>query len=114
MKNNTFVCILTFLVCGILLNSQQTENYDWQSVPIGGGGYITGMKIHPLDASKRFYRTDVGGAYRWNATTGRMEQMLHLNNKNFYAVAGIALHPTDVNTLYLALVEIVIQHKTPY
>ena len=31
---------------------QTYENYDWASVPIGRGGYITGMKIHPLNGEK--------------------------------------------------------------
>jgi len=32
-----------------------------------------------------------------------MEQMIHLDNKNLYSVAGIALHPTDTNILYLSV-----------
>lgn len=96
-----FASILVFK--STYLSSQSTEAYTWKNVPIGGGGYITGMKIHPLDASKRYYRTDVGGAYRWNSTSGRMEQMIYFSNSNLYSVAGIALHPTDTNTLYLAV-----------
>ncbi len=81
----------------------QEEDYTWKNVPIGGGGYITGMKIHPLDATKRYYRTDVGGAYRWNELSGRMEQLIFLDNSDLYSVAGIALHPTNTNILYLAV-----------
>ncbi len=81
----------------------QEEDYTWKNVPIGGGGYITGMKIHPLDATKRYYRTDVGGAYRWNEQSGRMEQLIFIDNSEFYSVAGIALHPTDTDILYLAV-----------
>lgn len=81
----------------------QVDAYDWLNAPIGGGGYITGVKIHPLDANKRFYRTDVGGAYRWDANTQRMEQMIFMEGKSFYSVAGIALHPTNTNELYLAV-----------
>ena len=93
-----FVLLIPFMGFG-----QVTEDYNWQNVPIGGGGYITGMKIHPLDADKRYYRTDVGGAYRWNSLSGRIEQMIHLDNKNLYSVAGIALHPTDTDVLYLSV-----------
>ena len=82
---------------------QNTEAYSWNHVPIGGGGYITGMKIHPLNGERRYYRTDVGGAYRWNPNTNRMEQMIFLDNKNLYSVAGIALHPTDENIVYLSV-----------
>ena len=68
---------------------------DRASVPIGRGGYITGMKIHPLNGEKRYYRTDVGGAYRWDAETTRMEQMVLSTNSSHYSVAGIGLHSTN-------------------
>ena len=74
---------------------QAYEDYDWAGVPIGRGGYITGMKIHPLNGEKRYYRTDVGGAYRWDAETTRMEQMVFSTNSSHYSVAGIALHSTN-------------------
>ena len=95
--------LLIFLFASCSLFAQSVEDYNWNNVPIGGGGYITGMKIHPLDSDKRFYRTDVGGAYRWDPATQKMEQMIFLDNKNFYSVAGIALHPTDPDILYLAV-----------
>lgn len=96
-----FCFLLSSLSLAIL--GQSAENYEWKNVPIGGGGYITGMKIHPLDASKRYYRTDVGGAYRWDPVSARMKQMVFSDNKNHYSVAGIALHPTDTNIIYLAV-----------
>jgi len=85
------------------IQGQNTEAYSWNHVPIGGGGYITGMKIHPLNGDRRYYRTDVGGAYRWDPNSNRMEQMIFLENKNLYSVAGIALHPTDENIVYLSV-----------
>jgi len=94
--------ILLLLFLGSQAHSQ-VDDYDWQNVPIGGGGYITGVKIHPLDADKRYYRTDVGGAYRWDTNSQRMEQMIFLEGKSYYSVAGIALHPTKTNELYLAV-----------
>lgn len=95
--------IFLLILIPIIGFGQMSEEYNWQNVPIGGGGYITGMKIHPLDATKRYYRTDVGGAYRWNSISERMEQMICLDNSNLYSVAGIALHPTDTNILYLSV-----------
>ncbi len=96
---------LTFLCFAVSTNTnaQTTDPYTWKNVPIGGGGYITGMQIHPLNGEKRYYRTDVGGAYRWNTSTQRMEQMIFLENKNLYSVAGIALHPTNENIVYLSV-----------
>ncbi len=40
-------------------------NYEWGTIPLGGGGFVTGLIIHPLDPQIKYIRTDVGGAYRW-------------------------------------------------
>ena len=95
--------ILTVLILAFSATVQAYEDYDWASVPVGGGGYITGMKIHPLNGEKRFYRTDVGGAYRWDAETSTMKQMVFSTNNSHYSVAGIALHPTNQDIVYLGV-----------
>ena len=48
MKNKLKL-ILTVLTFAVSVTVQAYEDYDWASVPIGGGGYTTGMKIHPLN-----------------------------------------------------------------
>ncbi len=104
IMNHKAIFILFLTMClSVYSQAQNSDSYDWKHVPIGGGGYITGMKIHPLNGDRRYYRTDVGGAYRWNANTARMEQMIFLDNKELYSVAGIALHPTDENIVYLSV-----------
>ncbi len=98
---NPLVALLLLQVA--LLSAQNQEPYTWRNVPIGGGGYITGMVIHPLDADKRYYRTDVGGAYRFDANLGCLVQMVNSEIKDHYDVEGMALHPTDTNIIYLAV-----------
>ena len=86
-----------------IISGQVQEPYTWTTVPVGGGGYITGMVIHPLDASKRYYRTDVGGAYRFDNNLGCLVQMISSEIRDHYAVEGIGLHPTNTNIVYLAV-----------
>lgn len=100
---NAHWLILTLCIAVLSSNVFAYEDYDWNNVPIGGGGYITGMKIHPLNGEKRFYRTDVGGAYRWDPQSQSMKQMVFSTNRNHYSVAGIALHPTNQNIVYLGV-----------
>ncbi len=95
--------ILIVLFLASLCNAQSEQDYFWKNVPIGGGGYITGMQIHPLDAEMRIYRTDVGGAYRYDPSTGRMVQLIYSTEESHYSVAGIALHPDDTDIIYLAV-----------
>jgi PKD repeat protein len=42
--------------------------HEWKPVRIGTGGLVTGMVLHPADATIRYARTDVGNAYRWSET----------------------------------------------
>ena len=95
-----FSWTIIFLLFNVYVFSQE-EGYTWKSVPIGGGGYITGMVIHPLDADRRYYRTDVGGAYRYDPASGGMVQMISSELRDYYSVEGIGLHPVSYTHLTL-------------
>ncbi len=41
-------------------------NYTYKSIPIYGGGYVTGLLFHPKNANKLYMRTDIGGLYRYS------------------------------------------------
>ena len=61
--------VACLLACGLLLPLAavaQDVHYDWQSVRIGGGGYVSGLVFHPAEKGLYYARTDVGGAYRWD------------------------------------------------
>ncbi len=93
------------LLLSIIALQAQSIDYDWAQVPIGGGGYIIGMKIHPSDGNIRYFRTDIGGAYRWNAAEQRLDQLIFFGTEkaDYYGVGGIALDPADPNRLILAV-----------
>ena len=95
--------IFSVLIFSLPLYGQADLGYSWDSVKIGGGGYITGMKVHPNNPDVIYLRTDVGGAYRWNAAEQEMEQIVNLRNENYQGVAGIALHPGNEDLVYLAV-----------
>lgn len=52
------------------------EPYRWNPVAIGAGGFVTGFVTHPLDASVRYCRTDVGNAYRWEEAAHQWRPMM--------------------------------------
>lgn len=107
MKNfqrSIFALILCFLP-SFNIFSQENIAYNYGQVAIGGGGYIVGMQVHPTDEDIRYYRTDVGGAYRYNAVTESLEQLIFVDRsqKDYYGVAGIALDPNNRDKLILAV-----------
>src|ERR1035437_3942782 len=58
-----------------------SSSYQWKPVRIGGGGWVTGMVLHPLSAAVRYARTDVGEAYRWDEPT---QQWIPMRVRNAY------------------------------
>lgn len=84
--------------------------YDWRTLPIGGGGFVTGIVAAEADGDSVVYaRTDVGGAYRWNETSGSWTQMLRTGTmadgemtESDYHVASIAVSPADPEVVVLA------------
>ena len=117
-----------WLFIGLLFMSLWTfsqPNYDWKTLPVGGGGYVTGVKIHPTVANVVYCRTDVGGVYRWEASTETWTQLFTVDRmppsiinasnvdgteqqgngtgrKQTLSVGAIALDPQNADILYVA------------
>lgn len=79
--------------------------YAWRNVAVRGGGYVTGVAFHPREPDLLYARTDVGGAYRWDAPR---RAWLPLNDSfdrahnDLFAVLSLALDPRDPAKVYLA------------
>ncbi|MEJ8843640.1 T9SS type A sorting domain-containing protein [Lacibacter sp. H375] len=81
----------------------QTSGYTWKNAPIGGGGFVTGIVTHKTSGD-RYCRTDVGGAYRWDAANNKWVQLLDWINESengFIGVDGLALDPQNANNVYM-------------
>ncbi|MBN2727683.1 MAG: hypothetical protein JXR53_00510 [Bacteroidales bacterium] len=98
------VCTVTVVGCKNSANSNN-ENYHWRNLEIGGGGYVTGLYIHPLDSNLIYIRTDVGGAFRYDIQKEEMVQLMNwagVEEANLYGVYGMALDPVDTAHLFLS------------
>jgi hypothetical protein len=84
--------------------AQSTPSYTWNNVRIVAGGYVDGIIAHPKQQGLFYARTDVGGAYRYNATTA---QWVPLNDwtppadSQWTGIESIAIDPNNANMLYL-------------
>jgi len=79
--------------------------YQWLSVAIGGGGFVSGLVFHPSERGLLYARTDVGGAYRWDAAQQRwiaLTDWLGAEDENLMGIDGMAVDPNDPEALYLA------------
>lgn len=89
-----------FIFLSYLLQAQ----YTWKNAPQGAGGYITGIVVHPKNPNLIYVRTDVGGLYKWNASTSTWLPMMEWADDSeapdYYSVDGIALDYNNQNVVW--------------
>ncbi|AIE85865.1 Cellulase [Fimbriimonas ginsengisoli Gsoil 348] len=79
--------------------------YNWKNVQMVGAGFVDGIVFHPTAKDVRYARTDMGGAYRWDAGRRRWAPILDwvpFNDLNFMGVESIAVDPANPRNVYLA------------
>lgn len=77
---------------------------------IGGGGWVTGLDISPTEKDLVYVRTDVSGAYRWDAGTADWKQIVTtasmpagvLSYGNHGGVDSLVSAPADPQIAYMA------------
>jgi photosystem II stability/assembly factor-like uncharacterized protein len=79
--------------------------YRWNNAQVVGGGYVTGLVFNQKEKGLLYARTDMGGAYRWDAAA---EQWIPLTDWvsekdwNLLGIDSLATDPVDPNRLYAA------------
>lgn len=97
--------LATVLTLLSILNSpaQSSIPYTWKNVAIGGGGFVTGLVFHSHENNLLYARTDVGGAYRWDAPSQRWIPLTDsIQGFDLTGIESIAVDPSDANRVYLA------------
>ena len=101
--------ILAFVILGGFTAAraplQSSGGYHWRNVVIKGGGFVTGIVFHPSQPDLIYARTDVGGAYRWNATDRLwvpITDWVGRSTSNYAGIESLAIDPNDPARLYLA------------
>ena len=102
-----FYCRRRFIVAFSLIlfcfSQTKLSAQTYGNVAFGGGGFITGIVSHKTSGDV-YCRTDVGGAYRWDATNSKWIPLLDWNSEDeltYQGVEALALDPQDANNLYL-------------
>lgn len=83
--------------------STSTVPYTWRSVTVGGGGFAPGIVFSPIERGLAYLRTDMGGAYRWDAQAHRWSPLQDDEAEASYmGIESIAPDPVDPNRVYMA------------
>ena len=104
MKKNHFVLVLCLSAVHAVAGVKKIH-YVWKNVQIVGGGFVDGVIFHPTADNLRYARTDMGGAYKWDAAVRRWQPILDFmpyKDLNLMGVESIALDPHDPKRVYLA------------
>ncbi|MEU9982262.1 RICIN domain-containing protein [Streptomyces sp. NPDC050856] len=82
-----------------------TGSYVWNNAQVVGGGYVTGLVFNPREKGLLYARTDMGGAYRWDAAAEHwipLTDWVGEKDWNLLGIDSLATDPADPDRLYLA------------
>ncbi|MGC4088869.1 MAG: hypothetical protein QM756_13405 [Polyangiaceae bacterium] len=80
--------------------------YNWKSVVINGGGYVTGFAFSPVKAGIFYARTDIGGAYRYEPSDRSwvpITDFVSRADANYMGIESIAADPVNADRVYMAV-----------
>ncbi|MFC8537714.1 WD40/YVTN/BNR-like repeat-containing protein [Streptomyces sp. NPDC057249] len=86
-------------------HGRRHQPHRWRTAAIGGTGFVTGLLFHPSVKGLAYARTDIGGAYRWDAVRARWTPLTdHIgwDDWNLLGIEAMAVDPAHPDRLYLA------------
>lgn len=86
-------------------SSSAAVPYTWRNVNITAGGFVDGLVFSPAQPGLAYARTDIGGAYRWDAAARRWIPLLDFtgfNDWNELGVESIAADPVNPAKVWAA------------
>ncbi len=100
------LCAFAFTIFSTTTFGQaNAAGYTWDNVYTGaGGGYIPNIIFNPSQQNLVYARTDIGGAYKWNSTTGLWTPLMDFTtfaNWDHLGVESLATDPVNPNNLYI-------------
>ena len=84
--------------------SQPAMPYDWNTVCIGGGGFVSGIVTSSTCEGLVYARTDVGGAYRWdgdNQSWIALTDWVGEDELGLLGIESMAIDENNTDRLYL-------------
>ncbi len=85
--------------------ARATAPARWASLKFGGGGYVPGLVFHPTSPDVLYARTDIGGAYRWDAANAAWVAITDgfgVTEGFHHGSESMALDPNDDQRVYMS------------
>ncbi|MCI4589498.1 hypothetical protein MOK15_05255 [Sphingobium sp. BYY-5] len=77
--------------------------YLWRNVTVGAGGFAPNIIFSTAERDLAYLRTDMGGAYRWEAKEARWVPLQDsMAEGSYMGIESLAADPSDPNIVYLA------------
>ena len=70
-------------------SAQNAAGYTWNNVPMGGGGFVTGIYPAKTQSGVVYARTDVGGVYRWDNSASKWVPLMDWITQDDMGLMGI-------------------------
>ncbi len=96
--------LIVALLLSVLSRAHANEGYTWSSMAIGGGGFVSAIIPSTREAGLLYARTDVGGAYRWDAASERwipLNDWVSDEQTGYLGVESLALDPNAPGKVYM-------------
>lgn len=78
--------------------------YRWRNVKVGAGGFIPGLVFSPVEPGLAYARSDMGGAYRFDARVGRWLPLQDASPlSSDFGVESIAADPQNPDVVHMAV-----------
>ncbi|MBL3655141.1 PKD domain-containing protein [Fulvivirga sediminis] len=97
-------CVYVFIILFFISTFTTYGQHTWNTVAIGGGGFVSGIIAAPNDPNVFYARTDVGGAYRWDEASASWVSLLDWvssDERGLLGVDGIAIDPNEPGRVYM-------------
>lgn len=98
------LCVFLCCFCSQIVIGQSNDAYQWNTVVMGGGGFVSGIITNKTAKDLIYARTDVGGAYRWDASASKWIPLLDWVSENevgYLGVESLATDQQEPNKVYM-------------
>ena len=104
MKRMNMMLVLATALCVSGAHAQNAAGYNWDVVPMGGGGFVTGVYPAKTEQDMAYARTDVGGAYRWDKNAAKwlpLMDWMSETDKGFMGIDSMAVDPKNAANIVM-------------